>query len=419
MIGREYESREQVTLFGVAMFVLVLVRLWGFLFTRSVLSSIVLVYVSYISVLILFVFIVLLYGMGKTTAISLLWSPYLLLTIISLAANLNLQNLTYWFVFFVMIRRAACVDFLQSIPSRLLFWSGVIAMIGVCIQFFFLPFYNSYIADLFISPNDIVSLDDAYGMRGFSHQQGTTSIILIFGMVTTLFLKKEAVPIKLQKPVFYWALVALMLFSIFLTGKRMISLLAVFTILLYFISAANTGAARGARAVFVIAVACLSLEFVLPLLTENSDIFVLRRLGRTMSNVQGGQDIIGVRRELWDLAIDSYRKHPILGIGIGNFAKYTGAQTDTHNTYLQVLCEQGIIGFVLYVGAIVFSFLYSISLLKRNVDSESRSYIYTSLVLQFIFIVYAFTGNVNLDVDIVMYFIGVSIAVYFHSIQHP
>lgn len=73
------------------------------------------------------------------------------------------------------------------------------------------------------------------------------------------------------------------------------------------------------------------------------------------------------RLNIWTLAIKCFKDHPIFGVGIGNYEavhpqyvekypQYNPGETiyHTHNVYLKMLSELGIIGFVLYVlGAIL------------------------------------------------------------------
>lgn len=62
------------------------------------------------------------------------------------------------------------------------------------------------------------------------------------------------------------------------------------------------------------------------------------------------------RLELWGQATDYFISHPILGIGAFNFSDYYAFEHNeklyVHNTYLEILAESGIIGFLFY-----FSFL--------------------------------------------------------------
>lgn len=68
----------------------------------------------------------------------------------------------------------------------------------------------------------------------------------------------------------------------------------------------------------------------------------------SMTETAGGQleSSAAERVELWDHAIELFRQHPIFGIGFGAFGytRPTGSLTDTHNFYLRMLSEQGVIG---------------------------------------------------------------------------
>jgi O-antigen ligase len=67
----------------------------------------------------------------------------------------------------------------------------------------------------------------------------------------------------------------------------------------------------------------------------------------------------GVRLDLWNHAMDLFKKNPILGIGWGGF-RYTVPEElrlkDAHNLYLKTLSEQGIIGLIL----LLFIFLLAL-----------------------------------------------------------
>ena len=71
-----------------------------------------------------------------------------------------------------------------------------------------------------------------------------------------------------------------------------------------------------------------------------------------MTETQEGQleHSASVRLDLWNHAMDLFKKNPILGVGWGGFrftVPETFVYTDTHNLYLKTLSEQGIIGLIL------------------------------------------------------------------------
>lgn len=53
------------------------------------------------------------------------------------------------------------------------------------------------------------------------------------------------------------------------------------------------------------------------------------------------------RLDLWKKALELFREKPVFGIGWEQFMNHNTYEHDVHNTYLQWLCETGIVGFVL------------------------------------------------------------------------
>ena len=78
-------------------------------------------------------------------------------------------------------------------------------------------------------------------------------------------------------------------------------------------------------------------------------------------NADGGELSNG-RIWFWEFALEKFRQSPVFGIGWGGFKHYyhmrigdyssTGTTVDAHNVYLQILCEMGIVGFVVFLCAV-------------------------------------------------------------------
>ena len=77
-----------------------------------------------------------------------------------------------------------------------------------------------------------------------------------------------------------------------------------------------------------------------------------------------GEDISTGRFDLYEIAYKAFSQSPIFGIGAGLFKEVTHAYTDVHNAYLQVLCEQGIIGLILFIFPLLNILIDSIQQLR-------------------------------------------------------
>jgi O-antigen ligase len=82
---------------------------------------------------------------------------------------------------------------------------------------------------------------------------------------------------------------------------------------------------------------------------------VIERLASTRSQVQRGE--LGGRMTIWRAGAEAFVERPITGYGAGAFApavrRILGYPRVSHNSYLTVLVEQGLVGFVLYAGMFV------------------------------------------------------------------
>lgn len=100
-----------------------------------------------------------------------------------------------------------------------------------------------------------------------------------------------------------------------------------------------------------------------------------QRLEQLFSFVIGSGDIDSgtLKRKLMiDLGIKTWKKHPVLGIGLNNtriiVMNAIGMDAYLHNNYVELLCATGIIGFFLYYNM----YIYLIRNLIRNRNKNKR-----------------------------------------------
>jgi O-antigen ligase len=74
---------------------------------------------------------------------------------------------------------------------------------------------------------------------------------------------------------------------------------------------------------------------------------VVDRIKMTKGKYGGLESSAAVRLDLWNHAVDLFEKYPVFGVGFGGFELSIPDKMefkDTHNLYLKVLSEQGVIG---------------------------------------------------------------------------
>jgi putative inorganic carbon (HCO3(-)) transporter len=90
---------------------------------------------------------------------------------------------------------------------------------------------------------------------------------------------------------------------------------------------------------------------------------VVDRITMTTTKTEEGEieHSAAVRLGLWNHAWNLFMKNPVIGVGYGGFefAAPEGALSrwkDTHNYYLKMLSEQGVVGFGLFLTVLVVAF---------------------------------------------------------------
>jgi O-antigen ligase len=98
---------------------------------------------------------------------------------------------------------------------------------------------------------------------------------------------------------------------------------------------------------------------------------LIERLATTGVEVEGGS--FGGRGKLWKAGLQVFPENPVFGVGTGGYKsaitpKLGPAAQVAHNSYLSVLIEQGIVGFVLYMMMFVAAFrsILKLPILERR-----------------------------------------------------
>lgn len=146
------------------------------------------------------------------------------------------------------------------------------------------------------------------------------------------------------RKLFYAVSVLVSSYVILMTGSRGSMLgMAAIVLLLVFVSR-DIGMTRKA---IMIAILCLGLFLVLSI----TPIDTLNRLFGDYGDGSG-------RSELWKMVWNAFLSQPLLGVGWGGVADIINMAT--HNTFLSMLAEQGILGSLFFVFPIAFVFIASL-----------------------------------------------------------
>jgi hypothetical protein len=185
-----------------------------------------------------------------------------------------------------------------------------------------------------------------YAALGFDpNDMGVT---LAIGIPMAVFLALNALEGKNGKLRWLWlAYPPLALSGIALSGSRGSALTAGVACLfaLWWVGRRSVVAAATAGATGVV-----GALFVVHAIPETWD-----RILTVRQQLAGGT--MGERTPIWLSGLEVFLRHPILGVGVGEFphevVRYLGYEIVAHNTFLSVTTEGGIVGALLFFGAFV------------------------------------------------------------------
>lgn len=136
-------------------------------------------------------------------------------------------------------------------------------------------------------------------------------------------------------------------------------------------------------------------------------------------------DALNGRSEFYDLAIEHWKNHKLVGNGWGSFsyfyhiamynprATYKFLYLGAHNVYLQMLCECGILGLLFFVllATIMLYKTFRLLLLKNSTFEQPLLF---SFCYQIFFVLYCFSGNPLYDIQCYsIYFMCFGITLYY------
>lgn len=322
-----------------------------------------------------------------TTLDGQIWFPFLLWTILGSFVYVVPGIMLIWGTAFIVVLIAVSNKMKSIFPYKYIFYFGLIQIVGQLLQMELPSIYNLMTGILFKA--DVKEYGS--GFQGFTTNPGMTSAILVYALGTYLCFYAPTKKTVINAIVF----IAIIIF-IFLTGKRSGAVLALFLpAMTFFISTKNQSKLVKYGLPIVLSVVFLFYFFI-----QNMDYFEdttgLRKVTQGLEMfVDSDEEIeLNGREFLWRMAIQGFLENPLFGIGVSQFETWSGLETNTHNMYLQVLCEQGLIGLFLFVIPLVYCLIHTIYLLRNGHEkSYLKQILMFSLYVQLYFIIYGLSGN--------------------------
>lgn len=220
----------------------------------------------------------------------------------------------------------------------------------------------------------------------------------------------------------YFAAILFMLLAYLLTGKRgplIFLLLAVFLVSLMSSKNIKQVIKRFWKSIILFLSAGIALVTFIFINGSNSRNTIVRFM-ELFNGSGANDDASNGRFELWGFAVRLFLEKPVTGIGWRMYHVYALANLhediEAHNVYLQLLAELGIIGFILYVSAVLYGMYFTYKLMKQAQEYHIAScfrLMKLSLMIQVFLFFYANTGNTLYDYCAqICYYFAFSLCIY-------
>ena len=217
-------------------------------------------------------------------------------------------------------------------------------------------------------------------------------------------------------------------FSLILTGKRGVLIFSVFAILVTYIIC-KKGAFANKLVTILFILSSMSLVIYALSFYIEGVAAAFERITAMFMEENETSDISNGRFKLYEIAWNFFGESPILGIGwrefskeVVNFYNQDSVLRDAHNVFLQLLCETGVIGFLIFISLFISAIIQTIQLAVKSMKdmlylSDKTKIVLTfSLCYQVFFLAYCITGNPLYDLETVYVYIisvGFSSGIYF------
>ena len=359
------------------------------------------------------------------------WLAFLtLLVMLVTTENIN-ENLTYIIRYAVLVFIVILMKY-DEVFSYIIFYcilaAGLVHVIATVWFYFDTDFYMANIYPHFTSSQkahlyeQVQNNHHAVGLANHYSQNGIYMAISLCASFALLFMKSR------KNKLWRILLVLVVLFSLVLTGKRGVLIFSVFAMLMsYIICKKGAFASKMVTVLFVLS-GMLLVIYALSFYVEG----VASSFERINAMLAAGNETLDVsngRFKLYAIAWDFFKKSPILGIGwrefskeVVNFYNQDSVLRDAHNVFLQLLCETGVIGFLVFIALFVSAITQTIQLVVKNtknvlcLSDKTKVVLIFSLCYQVFFLTYCITGNPLYDLETVYVYIisvGFSSGIYF------
>ncbi len=258
-----------------------------------------------------------------------------------------------------------------------------------------------------------------YGKYGYRaaladhYSQNATYISMVVLALFALFLMEK----QKRRKTFWGVLLGISVIALLLTSKRAHLLFCVAAaIIVYYLAYPQKRLEKTFKLVITGAVVAFGLAVVSEYIPQINNVFERFQTAGTDKETVG-------RFIMWNYAFGLFKQKPLFGTGWWGF-RYSGitnvradALTGCHNVYIEILANCGVVGFVIFIIALISAIYITLRSIKFCIDKELLEYkivLLCSAAIQIFCLMYCMTGNVMFDRTFHFYIVAVILSVSFY-----
>lgn len=270
--------------------------------------------------------------------------------------------------------------------------------------------YTRFVYPFLLENNtfDVLSYLDAGTISGFTYQAAVNAQYLSIGigaMIIFVLMNSETTD---WKKLIGLVFLILEVVSLVFAQKRSFLIFSLMSLLVVIYVSGERG--KRFRSFFFAFMGIMLLAMVLYFSVPAFGTLIDRFLDPTNGDISNGRFV------RYEFAWELFKDNKLFGVGWCQYRNLYVKVSDTHNIYLQLLCETGICGTFFFIVAFVYSIYKAIKKLTLVVQhsgySIERRLLMFSVYVQILFLLYGLVGNGLYDYYI-YYFYGFAVLIGF------
>ena len=312
--------------------------------------------------------------------------------VIVLWSSFNLKCVLIYGMCVVLLLDSSISDTSDLLKKFYLF--SLLFAVGSFIYLFLPALYRSAILPFFSGSSQYSRLirwtrrTSYYIVPGFANQTSFNACHFVYGIGYLLSCRIGGKKIESKK----WLVFIVLFMCLVLTNKRA-HFLFLFLSLAIAYYATGDSKQKGKRILILVLIGFVLL-IILYYLIYKVNIGVFIKLRNMFSLMNDDEDVMSGRNVLSGIAWETFLQNPLFGIG---WEKYPSMPVSrgmhTHNIYLELLCETGIVGFTVFAAFFGYALYTAFRNCRRAKSQEEKTSASFCLFMQIFFLLYGITGN--------------------------